>query len=136
MGYITGIPIYGYKGFAPGFKCRNYKYSLDRDNRFDEPLNICKSGLHFSEHPCDVFRYYYPDMRYYSDDWNGEPGCFARVVAPAGSRIVRRDGKIATNCLRILEVLTADELRAKIPRRSKRLLAKNIKKALKLLIKT
>jgi hypothetical protein len=49
----------GFKGFSKDWKCRDKQYEVGKT--FEEPeAKLCEKGLHFCEHPLDVFRYYPP----------------------------------------------------------------------------
>jgi hypothetical protein len=49
----------GYKGFAPGLKCRDKQYA--ENTVFEEArAEICESGMHFCARPLDVFKFYPP----------------------------------------------------------------------------
>jgi hypothetical protein len=49
----------GFKGFSKDWKCRGKQYEVGKT--FEEPeAKICEKGLHFCEHPLDVFDYYSP----------------------------------------------------------------------------
>jgi hypothetical protein len=49
----------GFKGFSKDWKCRDKQYEVGKT--FEEPeAEICEKGLHFCEHPLDVFDYYPP----------------------------------------------------------------------------
>jgi len=60
--------IEGYKGFLPGFKCRDMQYAIGELHEMEagKKLKVCpdnpqtEGGLHFCEHPLDVFEYYPP----------------------------------------------------------------------------
>jgi hypothetical protein len=60
----------GFKGFSKDWKCRDKQYEVGKT--FEEPeAKLCEKGLHFCEHPLDVFEYYPP----------GDMGRFAKVEA-------------------------------------------------------
>jgi hypothetical protein len=49
----------GFKGFSKDWKCRDKQYEVGKT--FEEPeAKLCEKGLHFCEHPLDVFGYYSP----------------------------------------------------------------------------
>jgi hypothetical protein len=49
----------GFKGFSKDWKCRDKQYEVGKT--FEEPeVKICEKGLHFCEHPLDVFGFYPP----------------------------------------------------------------------------
>jgi hypothetical protein len=49
----------GFKGFSKDWKCRDKQYEIGKT--FEEPeAKICEKGLHFCEHPLDVFGFYPP----------------------------------------------------------------------------
>jgi hypothetical protein len=49
----------GFKGFSKDWKCRDKQYEVGKT--FEEPeAKLCEKGLHFCEHPLDVFGYYPP----------------------------------------------------------------------------
>jgi len=51
--------ITGYKGFDKDFRCRGKQYEVGQT--YEEPkAELCRTGLHFCEHPLDVFGYYPP----------------------------------------------------------------------------
>ena len=56
------IIVKGYKGFDKDLKCRDKQYALKAT--FEEPeADLCRTGIHFCEHPLDCFRYYEPGMQ-------------------------------------------------------------------------
>ena len=57
----------GFKGFSKDWKCRDKQYEVGKT--FEEPeAKICEKGLHFCEHPLDVFGYYPPgDMNRFAE---------------------------------------------------------------------
>jgi hypothetical protein len=57
----------GFKGFSKDWKCRDKQYEVGKT--FEEPeAKICEKGLHFCEHPLDVFGYYPPgNMNRYAE---------------------------------------------------------------------
>jgi hypothetical protein len=82
----------GFKGFAPGMKCRDKQY---QENSIfeEEKAEMCASGIHFCENPLDVLNYY-PLL-----DENCQFNEFAKVEALAE---VERDGdKSVTRKLKI-----------------------------------
>jgi hypothetical protein len=49
----------GFKGFSKDWKCRDKQYEAGKT--FEEPeAKLCEKGLHFCEHPLDVFEFYPP----------------------------------------------------------------------------
>jgi hypothetical protein len=49
----------GFKGFDPNMRCNGKQYEVGKE--FTEGhADLCKSGIHFCEHPLDVFGYYPP----------------------------------------------------------------------------
>jgi len=54
----------GFKGFDKDLKCRDKQYKIGGKYREDR-AELCRSGLHFCEHPLDCFGYYpLADSRY------------------------------------------------------------------------
>ena len=49
----------GFKGFNKDLRCRNKQYVIGETA--EEPTaELCETGIHFCEHPLDVFGYYSP----------------------------------------------------------------------------
>jgi hypothetical protein len=79
----------GFKGFSKDWKCRYKQYEIGKT--FEEPeAKICEKGLHFCEHPLDVFDYYPP----------GDMSRFAEVEADEISE-KRRDDKLVCKRLTV-----------------------------------
>ena len=69
---VSVVP--GFKGFGPDWKCRDMQYEVGKTFTADS-ASLCNSGLHFCEHPMDVFGYYPPVNE------KGEINKFATVEA-------------------------------------------------------
>jgi len=53
------VIVTGFKGFDKDFKCRGKQYEVGKTYEEAE-ASLCNKGLHFCEHPLDVFGYYEP----------------------------------------------------------------------------
>jgi hypothetical protein len=79
----------GFKGFSKDWKCLDKQYEVGKT--FEEPeAELCKKGLHFCEHPLDVFGYYFP----------GDMARFAEVEADEIAE-KRQEGKLVCKKLTI-----------------------------------
>lgn len=50
--------IEGYKGTDENMMCRNTQYELNKPFKFEEDIELCKSGFHFCKKLGDVFPHY------------------------------------------------------------------------------
>ena len=67
------VIIEGFKGFDKDLKCRGFQYTLQNKFQHEGEVSVCNSGLHFCEHPLDVFGYYGPvDSRFAAVQGSGE----------------------------------------------------------------
>jgi len=86
----------GYKGFNENLQCRNFQYKEGETYECDE-LVICLFGFHFCDVPINVFNYY-----------NQKTDKYAIIEALGDIR--HKDDKFVTNKIKIVKVLTKEEL--------------------------
>ena len=63
----------GFKGFDKDMKCRGLQYETGKTAVHEGTMSLCKSGLHFCEHPLDTWGFYAPQggNRYAEVDADG-----------------------------------------------------------------
>ena len=88
----------GYKAFDANLQCRGFQYEVGKTYELEGELAICKNGYHFCETISDCY-YYYPIG-------NGTRICKVEALG----RIVRRDNKICTDKIRVVEEVTDIDL--------------------------
>ena len=94
--------VTGYKGFDKDLRCRDMQFEVGKI--YLEPTaELCRSGLHFCEHPLDCFGYYPPGLssRYCLVEASGE------IVGPD-----KDDTKRAATKLKIVREVTIAEMTA------------------------
>jgi hypothetical protein len=96
----TNLPLkYGYKGFDKNLKCKSFQYYRDDINIETVVPKSGARGLHFHSTLSGCFDFY---------SNNGE-NIFAEVES--FDKIETNDGKtFATNCIKIVKILTKDEI--------------------------
>jgi hypothetical protein len=52
--------VVAYKGFMPGFICRDYRYEIGKTHHHEGEIKPCSNGFHACEYPLSVFEYYPP----------------------------------------------------------------------------
>jgi hypothetical protein len=76
--------VKGYKGFDKDFKCHDKQYEVGQAYE-EQVAKLCECGIHFCEHPLDVFGYYPPDKSRYAeikaDEVSDEKGDDSKRVA-------------------------------------------------------
>ena len=94
--------VIGYKGFDANLRCRDMQFEVGKTFEV-ATAELCKSGLHFCEHPLDCFGYYPPGM--------GSRYC----LVEASGEIVghdKDDTKRAATRLKIVREVTIAEMTA------------------------
>src|ERR1700733_9454053 len=94
----------GYKGFRSNLTCRNsFQYEVGKTYTMDvDQIHLCLSGFHFCQFPLDVLKYY--------NDSDNKYG-----LVRAEDKIVSDKDKSVTNQITIVELLSTDELRKRMP---------------------
>ena len=86
----------GYKGFDSDLKCRGYQYEVGKTYEMEGQPELCERGFHFCESIRDCEKYYKLGSRYAEIEAFGD--------------VVRGEGKLATNKIRVVRELTVTEV--------------------------
>jgi hypothetical protein len=90
--------VYGYKVTGPDSKCRDFKYKVDSRYKFNNEIELCKSGFHFCEKLIDCFSYY-----------RFSPKNKVFKITARG-KIITGENKSVTNDIEIIEELSWQEV--------------------------
>jgi hypothetical protein len=90
--------VYGYKVTGPDSKCKDFKYEAGTRYKYDNEIELCKSGYHFCEKLIDCFSYY-----------RFSPKNKVFKITARG-KIITGENKSVTNDIEIIEELSWQEV--------------------------
>lgn len=100
-----------YKGFDGDLKCRDFQFTEGEVFEIDGEPNLCNRGFHFCTSLKEVYSFYGRGQKAWSGAKRSEKVNKFAIVEPLGKLLVGTD-KCCTNKLKIIKVLSEEELDA------------------------
>jgi len=90
--------IKGFKGFNKDLKCLDKQYKVG-ETFTEEKAELCKTGMHFCENPCDIFVYY-----------TQSKSRFCEVEAEDVSNVITSDSKMVCKKLTVKDEISVFDI--------------------------